>query len=133
MATRRFAPAALIQEAKTAPAAFSPNVLLRPIVQDTLFPTICYVAGPNELAYLGQLRQIYERFGVPMPLMYPRASATLVDSGALRFFKIQAAARGAAAAGRIVVESASRGADSDQRRRLVFRRFTRHRNVDGAG
>ena len=53
---------------------FSPNVLLRPIVQDTLFPTICYVAGPNELAYLGQLRGVYDQFGVPMPLMYPRAS-----------------------------------------------------------
>ncbi len=43
------------------------------------------MAGPNELAYLGQLRAVYERFGVPMPLMYPRASATLVDSAALRF------------------------------------------------
>ena len=60
-------------------------MLLRPIVQDTLFPTICYVAGPNELAYLGQLRGVYEHFGVPMPLMYPRASATLLDSAALRF------------------------------------------------
>ena len=60
-------------------------MLLRPIVQDTLFPTICYVAGPNELAYLGQLRGVYEHFGVPMPLMYPRATATLLDSAALRF------------------------------------------------
>jgi bacillithiol synthase len=82
-----YATAELIRQARTAPATFSPNVLLRPIVQDTVFPTICYVAGPNELAYLGQLRQIYERFGVPMPLMYPRASATLVDSGALRFLQ----------------------------------------------
>jgi bacillithiol biosynthesis cysteine-adding enzyme BshC len=75
----------LVQLATTEPTAFSPNVLLRPIVQDTLFPTVCYVAGPNELAYLGQLRLIYDRFGLPMPLMYPRASATLVDSAALRF------------------------------------------------
>ncbi len=82
---RRFAPATLLQEAETRPASFSPNVLLRPIVQDTLFPTICYVAGPNELAYLGQLRGVYERFGIPMPLMYPRASATLLDSAAMRF------------------------------------------------
>jgi bacillithiol biosynthesis cysteine-adding enzyme BshC len=76
---------ALAQEAKTRPAAFSPNVLLRPIVQDTLFPTICYVAGPSELAYLGQLRGVYEQFGVPMPLMFSRATATLLDSGATRF------------------------------------------------
>jgi bacillithiol biosynthesis cysteine-adding enzyme BshC len=75
----------LAREAAAAPAGFSPNVLLRPIVQDTLFPTICYVAGPSELAYLGQLRGVYERFGVPMPLMYPRATATLLDSGASRF------------------------------------------------
>jgi len=77
--------AAMVQEAATTPASFSPNVLLRPVVQDTLFPTICYVAGPNELAYLGQLRAVYDRFGVPMPLMYPRASATLLDAPAMRF------------------------------------------------
>jgi bacillithiol biosynthesis cysteine-adding enzyme BshC len=82
---RSFPPAALVQEASDRPTAFSPNVLLRPIVQDTLFPTICYVAGPNELAYLGQLRGVYDRFGIPMPLMYPRASATLLDSAAMRF------------------------------------------------
>jgi len=80
-----FAPATLVQEAADRPTSFSPNVLLRPIVQDTLFPTVCYVAGPNELAYLGQLRGVYDRFGIPMPLMYPRTSATLLDSAAMRF------------------------------------------------
>jgi bacillithiol biosynthesis cysteine-adding enzyme BshC len=75
----------LEQEVMARPAAFSPNVLLRPLVQDTLFPTICYVAGPNELAYLGQLGGVYEHFGVPMPLMYPRASVTLLDGSAMRF------------------------------------------------
>src|SRR5439155_17237476 len=80
-----YAPTALLDRAKNQPSGFSPNVLLRPIVQDTLFPTICYVAGPNELAYLGQLRGVYEHFGVPMPLMYPRATATILDSAAVRF------------------------------------------------
>ena len=81
----RYQASALRQEAIDHPSGFSPGVLLRPIVQDALFPTVCYVAGPNELAYLGQLRGVYEHFGVPMPLMYPRTSATLVDSATLRF------------------------------------------------
>jgi bacillithiol biosynthesis cysteine-adding enzyme BshC len=76
---------AMAAEAVDHPERFSPNVLLRPVVQDTILPTVCYVAGPSELAYLGQLRQIYDHFGVPMPLMYPRATATLVDSAAVRF------------------------------------------------
>jgi len=82
---RTFDSAALAKTAAASPAGFSPNVLLRPIVQDTLFPTICYVAGPSELAYLGQLRDVYAQFGVPMPLMFPRTTATLLDSGAARF------------------------------------------------
>ncbi len=76
---------ALREEALSEPASFSPNVLLRPVVQDALFPTVCYVAGPNELAYLAQLKPIYERFGVPEPLFVPRATATLLDSAAARF------------------------------------------------
>jgi len=82
---RQVALSALADEALREPHHFSPNVLLRPLVQDTLFPTICYVAGPNELAYLGQLRDIYGHFHVPMPLMYQRATATIVDSATLRF------------------------------------------------
>jgi bacillithiol biosynthesis cysteine-adding enzyme BshC len=75
----------LAVEAEQTPEHFSPNVLLRPIVQDAIFPTICYVAGPNELAYLGQLRDVYDHFDIAMPLMYQRATATLVDSATLRF------------------------------------------------
>ena len=82
---QQFAAPALVEQARLQPDGFSPNVLLRPIVQDTIFPTICYVAGPNELAYLGQLRGVYEHFGVPMPLFYPRGTATILDSAALRF------------------------------------------------
>lgn len=75
----------VVEQARRRPADFSPNVLLRPLVQDTIFPTICYVAGPSELAYLGQLRDVYEHFGVPMPLVHQRATASVVDSAALRF------------------------------------------------
>lgn len=82
---RRIARPVLLDQARQRPETFSPNVLLRPVVQDTLFPTICYVAGPNELAYLAQLRGVYEAFGVPMPLMHPRATATLLDPAAARF------------------------------------------------
>jgi bacillithiol biosynthesis cysteine-adding enzyme BshC len=75
----------LAERAETQPHTFSPNVLLRPLVQDTIFPTVCYVAGPNELAYLAQLRPVYESFGVPMPLIQPRATATILDAAAIRF------------------------------------------------
>jgi bacillithiol biosynthesis cysteine-adding enzyme BshC len=77
--------AALLEQVRREPGTFSPNVLLRPLVQDVLFPTVCYVAGPNELAYLAQLRDVYAAFGVPMPLFIHRASATIVDSNAMRF------------------------------------------------
>lgn len=76
---------AWLDRVRTQPAEFSPNVLLRPLVQDTLFPTVGYVAGPNELAYLAQLRGVYAAFGVPMPLMYQRATATIVDANVMRF------------------------------------------------
>ena len=70
--------------ARTAPERFSPNVLLRPVTQDSIFPTLCYVGGPAELAYLGQLKDVYAHFGVPMPLVAPRASASIVDPATLR-------------------------------------------------
>jgi bacillithiol biosynthesis cysteine-adding enzyme BshC len=77
--------ATLLDRVQKSPEHFSPSVLLRPIVQDTLFPTVCYVAGPNELAYLGQLRHVYDAFSTPMPLIQQRATATILDSNAMRF------------------------------------------------
>jgi len=69
----------LRRELSDGPVAFSPNALLRPLVQDTLLPTIAYVAGPSELAYLAQAQVLYQAFGRPQPVVFPRASFTLVD------------------------------------------------------
>ena len=78
---------ALLDRLRKDAACLGPNVLLRPIVQDHLFPTVCYVAGPNELAYLAQLKGLYEHFEVPMPLIAPRFSGTLVDAAVLKFLR----------------------------------------------
>src|SRR5687767_1431474 len=75
----------LVEQARQHPERFSPNVLLRPLVQDTLFPTACYVAGPNELGYLAQLKDVYAAFSLPMPLIHQRATATVVDANTMKF------------------------------------------------
>jgi bacillithiol biosynthesis cysteine-adding enzyme BshC len=62
------------------PLDFSPNVLLRPLVQDSILPTLSYVAGPSELAYLGQAQSLYTALGRPQPVVFPRAAFTLIDS-----------------------------------------------------
>jgi bacillithiol biosynthesis cysteine-adding enzyme BshC len=80
-------PADLRAEAVAHPERFSPNVLLRPLVQDRLFPTACYVAGPAELAYQAQIGGLYREYGVEEPLLCSRGSATLVDAGAVRFLE----------------------------------------------
>ncbi len=72
-------------DAAAHPEHFSPNVLLRAVVQDTLLPTVAYVAGPSELAYLGQLKNVYAFHDTPMPLIVPRATGTILDSASLRF------------------------------------------------
>src|SRR5690606_18646351 len=64
--------AALLADVESHPEYFSPNVLLRPVVQDVLFPTVCYVGGPAELAYHAQLGRVYAAFDVPAPLVASR-------------------------------------------------------------
>lgn len=69
------------------PEKFSPNVLLRPICQDFLLPTACYVAGPGEISYFAQLMPLYDLYDVPAPIIYPRASATIIEKGVQSIFE----------------------------------------------
>lgn len=69
----------LLARVENQPLEFSANVLLRPVVQDTVLPTLAYVAGPSELAYLGQAQVLYPEFGRTQPVLFPRAGFTLVE------------------------------------------------------
>lgn len=80
----RFKTAEALQRLEADPSAWSPNALLRPIVQDALLPTAAYVGGPAEVAYHAQIASCYAHFGVPRPLILPRPSATLVEPAQAR-------------------------------------------------
>ncbi len=61
------------------PSILSPNVLLRPVVEAAVFPTLGYVAGPGEAAYLAQVAPVFEGHGIPQPLVVPRFSGEVVE------------------------------------------------------
>lgn len=61
------------------PNLFSPNVVLRPVVQSYLFPTLAYIGGPSEVAYFAQLKELHKALEVNMPVVYPRAAVTLLE------------------------------------------------------
>jgi bacillithiol biosynthesis cysteine-adding enzyme BshC len=69
------------------PDAVTPNVLLRPIVQDTLLPTAAYVGGPAEVAYMAQTEVVYKKLLGRMPAILPRASFTVIEAPMDRILK----------------------------------------------
>lgn len=73
----------LVQES---PERLSPSALLRPILQDYLFPTAIYVGGPAEVAYFSQVSAISPFWGMEMAI-FPRAAFTLVDRKAQRLLQ----------------------------------------------
>jgi bacillithiol biosynthesis cysteine-adding enzyme BshC len=58
----------------------SPNALLRPVVQDYVLPTVAYVGGPAELAYMAQSQVLYQGLLGRMPVMLARSAFTLLDT-----------------------------------------------------
>jgi len=76
---RTFSRAELLDRLDNEPERFSPNVVLRPLMQDHLLPTAAYVAGPGEVSYFAQYGDVYDWAGLNMPLIHPRASVSLVE------------------------------------------------------
>lgn len=71
--------AELLERIGAEPGAFSPNVLLRPVVEDYLLPTLAYTGGAAETAYFGQAGAVYELLSGRVTPIIPRFSATLVE------------------------------------------------------
>ncbi|MEW6523427.1 MAG: bacillithiol biosynthesis cysteine-adding enzyme BshC [Bacillota bacterium] len=67
------------------PGLASPDVVLRPVVQSAVLPTLAVVAGPGELGYYAQLGEVFEIFGRPMPALWARPPVTLVDAAVARY------------------------------------------------
>lgn len=74
----------LLMEAQIRPQDFSPNVLLRPVYQETILPNIAYVGGGGELAYWLQLRWLFQGLRVPMPVLFLRTSAATIPAKNMR-------------------------------------------------
>ncbi|MCA8949913.1 MAG: bacillithiol biosynthesis BshC [Planctomycetes bacterium] len=69
------------------PQDLSPGVLLRPLWQDAVLPTIAFVVGPGEFSYLAAVAPLYRLLGVPQPVFVPRASLTLVEPSLQRLLQ----------------------------------------------
>jgi bacillithiol synthase len=61
------------------PEAFTANVLLRPVVQDTILPTAAYIGGPAEIAYMAQAQVAYKAVLGRMPAILTRVGFTLIE------------------------------------------------------
>jgi bacillithiol biosynthesis cysteine-adding enzyme BshC len=70
----------LLDRIERAPESFNPNVLLRPVVQDYLLPTLVYTGGAAEVAYFAQVAVVYEKLLGRVTPILPRFSATLVEA-----------------------------------------------------
>ncbi|RLQ95839.1 bacillithiol biosynthesis cysteine-adding enzyme BshC [Falsibacillus albus] len=61
------------------PERISNNVVTRPLIQEFLFPTLAFIAGPGEIAYWAELKKVFEHVNTKMPPIVPRLNITLLD------------------------------------------------------
>lgn len=75
---------AMSRLATESPEILIPNAVLRPLVQEHIFGSSAFIAGPNELCYWAELAPVFATLDIPMPAVIPRAGATLIRSHAAR-------------------------------------------------
>lgn len=68
----------ILEELQNHPERFSPNVILRPLYQETILPNLCYIGGGGELAYWLQLKPVFDLHQVDFPMLLLRNSVLLV-------------------------------------------------------
>ena len=73
----------MLTEVEEHPERFSPNVLMRPLYQETVLPNVCYVGGSGELNYWSQLKSTFKAVGLPFPLLKTRISGFLLKGSFL--------------------------------------------------
>lgn len=69
----------LVKICSQSPAKLSNNVVTRPLMQEYLFPTLAFVAGPGEITYWAQLKSCFHLFNKKMPPIVPRMHVTIVE------------------------------------------------------
>ncbi|PNY82353.1 bacillithiol biosynthesis cysteine-adding enzyme BshC [Deinococcus koreensis] len=85
--TRIYSAADLRSVLEGDPSRITPAAGLRPIIQDTLLPTLAFVVGPGEIAYGAQLREVYPLHGLEQPLLWPRLSVTWLEPNVARLLR----------------------------------------------
>jgi bacillithiol biosynthesis cysteine-adding enzyme BshC len=71
----------ILKEIENKPQNFSPNVILRPLYQEIILPNIAYIGGPAEIAYWLQLKDMFDHFKIPMPVILPRNFVVYISKG----------------------------------------------------
>ncbi|GAB4005507.1 bacillithiol biosynthesis cysteine-adding enzyme BshC [Spirosoma migulaei] len=76
----KFSESEILNELDEHPERFSPNVVLRPLYQETILPNLAYIGGPSEVPYWLQLKGVFEHFQTTFPILMPRNFAMYVPS-----------------------------------------------------
>lgn len=77
--TLSFSKDAILEELHQHPERFSPNVILRPVLQETILPNIAFIGGGGELAYWLELKKVFDAVQVPYPMLIVRNSFLFIN------------------------------------------------------